>query len=126
MRLVKSDALHSCFMPILASCRPLSGQWHFRENGHFRTARYGIYILKPQNYHRRTMKSKTLRYVETLAARRNHSTPQNDLAKESPSRQESKARVGKDVPLNHKIEEMKQILLSEMFIEHIREKVETH
>ena len=113
-------------MPILAQFCPLCGQGHFRENGHFRTARYGIYILKPQNYHRRTMKSKTLRYVETLAARRNHSTPQNDLAKESPSRQESKARVGKDVPLNHKIEEMKQILLSEMFIEHIREKVETH
>ena len=78
---------------------------------HFRTARYGIYILKPQNYHRRTMKSKTLRYVETLAARRNHSTPQNDLAKESPSRQESKARVGKEVPINQKREEMKQFLV---------------
>ena len=72
------------------------------------------------------MKTKTLRRVEALAALYIHSTRHTDLAEESPSRQESKARVGKEVPLNQKREEMKQILLSEMFIEHIREKVETH
>ena len=69
------------------------------------------------------MKSKHLRYVESLAVLRNHSTPQKDSAEESRDGQYSKAREGQTVPFTQaRKESLAVVFLSEPLINEMRER----
>ena len=69
------------------------------------------------------MKSKHLRYVESLAVLRNHSTPQKDSAEESRDGQYSKAREGQTVPFTPaRKESLAEVLFSEPLLNEMRER----
>ena len=77
----------------------------------------------PQTFPWRTMKSKHLRYVESLAVLRNHSTPQKDSAEESRDGQYSKAREGQTVPFTPaRKESLAEVLFSEPLLNEMRER----